>query len=59
MFVGRDDGPQAANSSRWSARSGAGGAQVQDRFYPGGHDWSVWYPRLNQMLDLASQDCEP
>jgi hypothetical protein len=29
---------------------------VAYRFYPGGHDWSVWYPRLNQMLDLASWD---
>ena len=34
----------------------ARGAQVQARLYPGGHDWSVWYPRLNQMLDLASSD---
>ena len=32
------------------------GVRVAYRFYPGGHDWSVWYPRLNQMLDLASWD---
>jgi len=55
MFVGRDDG------SSWQQLPMAGalraaGADVQYRFYPGGHDWSVWYPRLNQMLDLASQD---
>jgi hypothetical protein len=30
------------------------GARVGYAFYPGGHDWSVWYPRLNTMLELAS-----
>ena len=38
------------------ARGAPGGHR---RFYPGGHDWSVWYPRLNQMLDLASWDVGP
>ena len=47
---------RAGNSCRWPARSGQPAPSVQYAFYPGGHDWSVWYPRLNQMLDLASQD---
>jgi enterochelin esterase-like enzyme/drug/metabolite transporter (DMT)-like permease len=55
MFVGRSDG-----SSRQQLPMARGlqasGAEVRYTFYPGGHDWSVWYPRLNQMLDLASQD---
>jgi hypothetical protein len=34
----------------------AAGASVSDAIYPGGHDWRVWYPRLNQMLVRASQD---
>jgi enterochelin esterase-like enzyme len=55
MFIGRDDGDSRQQPSMVSALR-AGGAQVQARTYPGGHDWSVWYPRLNQMLDLASQD---
>ena len=32
------------------------GAGVSYAIYPGGHDWQVWYPRLNQMLMLASRD---
>ncbi len=32
----------------------ANGASVQYAIYPGGHDWSLWYPRLNQMPILAS-----
>jgi D-alanyl-D-alanine carboxypeptidase len=55
MFVGRDD-PSAAQQLPMARRLLIAGAQVRDRFYPGGHDWSVWYPRLNQMLDLASYD---
>jgi len=55
MFVGRDDGSSAQQLPMAQALLAAG-AQVQSRFYPGGHDWSVWYPRLNQMLDLASRE---
>jgi enterochelin esterase-like enzyme len=55
MFIGRDDGGSRQQPSMVSALRAAG-AQVQARTYPGGHDWSVWYPRLNQMLDLASRD---
>lgn len=55
LFAGRDD-----RSSRLllpMARAlRARGVPVAYRFYPGGHDWSVWYPRLNEMLDLASGD---
>jgi enterochelin esterase-like enzyme len=55
LFAGRDDSssrqmPLMARVLR------ARGVRVSYRFYPGGHDWSVWYPRLNQMLDLASWD---
>lgn len=55
MFVGRDDSSSAQQLPMARALLAAG-AQVQLRFYSGGHDWSVWYPRLNQMLDLASAD---
>jgi CubicO group peptidase (beta-lactamase class C family)/enterochelin esterase-like enzyme len=55
MFVGRDDS-SAAQQLPMARALLAAGAQVQYRFYPGGHDWSVWYPRLNQLLDLASRD---
>jgi len=55
MFVGRDDGSSGQQLPMARALRAAG-AEVNTRFYPGGHDWSVWYPRLNQMLDLASQD---
>ena len=55
LFAGRDD-----SSSRQllpMARAlRTRGARVAYHFYPGGHDWSVWYPRLNQMLNLASWD---
>ncbi len=55
MFVGRGDGSSAQQLPMARALLAAG-ARVRDRFYPGGHDWSVWYPRLNQLLDLASRD---
>jgi enterochelin esterase-like enzyme len=55
MLVGRDD-----NSSHQIAPMAkalkANHASVSYAIYPGGHDWSVWYPRLNQMLILASHD---
>jgi enterochelin esterase-like enzyme len=53
MFTGRDDEDSVQQPSMVSALRAAG-AQVEAQTYPGGHDWSVWYPRLNQMLDLAS-----
>jgi CubicO group peptidase (beta-lactamase class C family)/enterochelin esterase-like enzyme len=55
MFVGRDDSSSRQQLPMARALQ-ASGAQLQYRFYAGGHDWSVWYPRLNQMLDLASRD---
>jgi CubicO group peptidase (beta-lactamase class C family)/enterochelin esterase-like enzyme len=55
MYVGRADSSSAQQVPMARALLAAG-ARVQYRFYPGGHDWSVWYPRLNQMLDLASRD---
>jgi enterochelin esterase-like enzyme len=55
MFVGRDDKAslQIAPMARALNRAGA---QATYAIYPGGHDWDVWYPRLNQMLILASHD---
>jgi D-alanyl-D-alanine carboxypeptidase len=55
MLVGRQDG-SSTQQLPMARTLLAAGAHVQYRFYPGGHDWSVWYPRLNQMLDLASSD---
>ena len=55
LFAGRSDPASRQQPSMVNSLS-ARGAQVQSRLYPGGHDWSVWYPRLNQMLDLASSD---
>ena len=55
MFVGRDD-ESSAQLLPMVARLRAAGARVGDTIYPGGHDWGVWYPRLNQMLVLASHD---
>ncbi|MBV9818378.1 MAG: hypothetical protein JOZ07_08535 [Solirubrobacterales bacterium] len=54
-FSGRDDDAtrQLAPMVRALRARGVG---VTARVYAGGHDWSVWYPRLNQMLDLASWD---
>ena len=55
MYVGRGDSASRQQQPMIGALRAAG-AQVQYRSYAGGHDWSVWYPRLNQMLDLASRD---
>jgi enterochelin esterase-like enzyme len=55
VFAGRSDPASRQQQPIVNALRG-GGAQVQASLYPGGHDWSVWYPRLNQMLDLASSD---
>ncbi len=55
LFVGRSD-PASRQQPAIVNSLSALGAQVQARLFPGGHDWSVWYPRLNQMLDLASSD---
>lgn len=55
MFVGRND--SSASQQRRMARAlRARGVSVGDAMYTGGHDWSVWYPRLNQMLILASRE---
>ncbi len=55
MFVGRDDDDSAQIVPMAAALQRAR-ASVTYAIYRGGHDWSVWYPRLNQMLILASQD---
>ena len=55
LFAGRSD-PASLQQKPMVNALRAGGAHVQASLYPGGHDWSVWYPRLNQMLDLASSD---
>lgn len=53
LFVGRDDSSSRQLVAMVDALR-ARGAQVRSLLYPGGHDWAVWYPRLNQMLNLAS-----
>jgi enterochelin esterase-like enzyme len=55
MFAGRDD-EASRQMFPMAAALAANGASVSYALYPGGHDWSVWYPRLNQMLILASED---
>jgi D-alanyl-D-alanine carboxypeptidase len=55
MYVGRGD-PSSAQQLPMARALLAAGAQAQYALVPGGHDWSVWYPRMNQMLDLASSD---
>lgn len=55
MFVGRDDNASVQIAPMASALNAAG-AHATYAIYPGGHDWDVWYPRLNQMLILASHD---
>ena len=55
MFVGRDDNASVQIAPMARALKAAG-AHATYAVYPGGHDWDVWYPRLNQMLILASQD---
>jgi enterochelin esterase-like enzyme len=57
MFVGRDDDSRV-QLLPMVARLRAAGATVSYAFDPGGHDWSVWYPRLNAMLILASHDMD-
>ncbi|MGZ4233194.1 MAG: alpha/beta hydrolase-fold protein [Solirubrobacteraceae bacterium] len=55
MFVGRDDNASVQIAPMAGALNAAG-AHATYAIYPGGHDWDVWYPRLNQMLILASHD---
>ena len=55
LFVGRDDSSARQQGPMLRALRAAGVA-VRAAEYPGGHDWAVWYPRLNQMLDMASAD---
>jgi enterochelin esterase-like enzyme len=55
IFVGRDDAASRQIVPMSRALSAAG-ASVRYAIYRGGHDWQVWYPRLNQMLIQASRD---
>jgi enterochelin esterase-like enzyme len=54
MFAGRDDEASSQIVPMVDALR-ANGATAHYAIYAGGHDWSVWYPRLNQMLILASE----
>ena len=55
LFTGRDDG-SAAQQAPMAAALRADGSTVSAREYSGGHQWGVWYPRLDAMLVDASQD---
>ena len=55
MFAGRDD-QLAAQTPAMARALAAARVRASWRLYSGGHAWSVWYPRLNQMLDLAGWD---
>jgi len=55
LFVGRDDSASVQQAQMARALR-ARGAVVHTAVYPGGHQWGVWYPRLDQMLMLASRD---
>lgn len=55
LFVGRDDDSSRQIVPMVDALR-ANGATAHYAIYAGGHDWSVWYPRLNSMLILASQE---
>jgi enterochelin esterase-like enzyme len=55
MFVGRRD-PASRQIAPMALALRTAGAHVRDAIYPGGHDWGEWYPRLNQLLVLASHD---
>ena len=55
MFVGRDDEASVQIAPMATVLNRAG-AHATYAIFPGGHDWDVWYPRLNEMLILASHD---
>ncbi len=55
LFIGRDDGSSSQQTPMARALS-VRGTTVGSAIYPGGHQWGVWYPRLDQMLELASRD---
>ncbi len=53
MFIGRSD-PAAPQIAPMARELGRDGARVSYRLYPGGHDWQVWYGRVDPMMILAS-----
>jgi enterochelin esterase-like enzyme len=55
LFIGRDDESSLQQAPMVRALQ-ARGAIVGSAVYAGGHQWGVWYPRLDSMLELASQD---
>ena len=55
MIVGRGD-PAYSQQQPMVRLLRLEGARVQYHVYPGGHDWGVWIPHLNEMLDIASYD---
>ncbi len=55
MIVGRGDSAYRQQQPMLDLFR-AEGVHALYHVYPGGHDWSVWIPRLNRMLDLASSD---
>lgn len=55
LFIGRDDG-SSSQQAPMARALGVRGTTVGSAIYPGGHQWGVWYPRLDQMLELASRN---
>jgi enterochelin esterase-like enzyme len=55
LFVGRDDDDSPQTGPMAQALAQAGG-DVTWALYPGGHDWQLWHPHLDQMLMLASRE---
>ncbi len=55
LFIGRDDGSSPQQTRMVHALRDRA-ATVSSAIYGGGHQWGVWYPRLDPMLELASRD---
>ncbi|MBV9002274.1 MAG: hypothetical protein JO304_24680, partial [Solirubrobacterales bacterium] len=55
LYVGTGDSDRG-QMGRMAAALRAVGARVQYAIYPGGHNWGLWTPRMDQMLVIASHD---
>jgi enterochelin esterase-like enzyme len=55
LYVGDDDSDRDEIYPMYDALRDVG-ADVHDAIYPGGHSWTVWSGRIDQMLMMASHD---